>query len=463
MGGASGCSPGAGWPDRSDGGRVAIDKRRARELIDGINGAFDAVAGELPKPARAWLRGKVLGAAIGEVERLVLEARPPVLYLLGRSGHGKSSLLNALAGREVAEVGHVRPQTPGADPYLITFEDVFAEWQVVDSRGIFETPTAAGAGAGSRGAGGAGAGGDGAPAPVEQAKRDILRYRPDVILHVVTASEARALAQDFRVFAEIQRGVVRELGAAIPTVMVLTKVDLLGDPSAWPPGEHAQKAGQVHDLLDYVARTVLGAEPARIDPNATLAGYTLAAREYVGILPVSVLPSRLWNVHTLADFVGGHLPRSAILDYAQALQRKELLRRVATSTTRRFAAAASGIGAAPIPVADIAVLTPIQALLVALIGGLSCRQFELSTATEFTAATGINVGVAFVAREGARAAVRLVPGLGSAMSGAIAGATTYGIGRSAEAYFFAGETRSPGRFVREYLRRGRGERKGLDS
>jgi uncharacterized protein (DUF697 family) len=419
---------------------MAIDKSRARSLVDNINSTFDAVAGDLPRPARDWLRHKVLGAAIGEVEQLVLSARPPVLYLLGRSGHGKSSLLNALAGRDVARIGHVRPQTPGADPYLIPFEEVFAEWMVVDSRGIFETPTHDGD---------APTGMD----PVQQAREDIRKYRPDVILHVVTASEARALSNDFRVFAEIQRGIVKDLGGPIPTVMVLTKVDLLGDPEAWPPGDNPHKAALIKDLLDYVGRDVLGARPDRLNPNTTLDGYTLSAREYVGIIPVSAYPARLWNVGTLADFVGRHLPQSAILDYAQALQRKELLRRVSTRMTRRFSAAASGIGAAPVPVADIAVLTPLQLLLVALIAGLSCRRFSRDAASEFTAATGFNVGFAFAAREVARGAVKLVPGFGSPLSGAIAGGTTYGIGKSAEAYFFAGETRRPLRFVREWRRR----------
>jgi uncharacterized protein (DUF697 family) len=417
---------------------MAIDKSRTRELIDSINVSFDGLTGDLPKPARDWLRQKVLGAAIGEIETLIQEARPPVFYLLGRSGHGKSSLLNALAGREVAEVGHVRPQTPGADPYFITFEEVFAEWQVVDSRGIFETPV----------------GEAGAIDPVEQAKADIAHFRPDVILHVVTASEARTLSNDFRVFAEIQREIVKDRGAAIPTVMVLTKVDLLGDPDAWPPSAHAHKAGLIHDLLEYVSRDALGSEPQRIDANSTLAGYRLAGHDYVGVVPVSVYPPRRWNVEALEDFIGRYLPQSAILDYAQALQRKELLRRVSTSLTRRFSAAASGIGSAPVPVADIAVLTPLQALLVALIAGLSCRRFSLDAATEFTAATGVNLGVAFVAREGARAAVKLVPGVGSAISGAVAGAVTYGIGRSAEAYFFAGETRRPLRFIRDWRRGG---------
>lgn len=426
---------------------MAVDKRQARALITGINASFDGMTRELPKPARDWLREKVLGTAIGEIERLVMEGRAPVLYLIGRSGHGKSSLINALARRQVAEVGDVRPTTPGSDPYFITFEDVFAEWQVIDSRGIFETPS----------------GGRSETDPVEQVKDDVRRYRPDVILHVVTASEARALSNDFRVFAEIQRAIVRDLGTAVPTVMVLTKADVLGHPAEWPPLQHPRKAALIKELLDYVALEVLDGKPERINANATIEGYRITAREYVGVIPVSVLPGREWNVETLGDFVGRHLPESALLDYVQALQRKELLRQVSSRMTRRFSAAASGIGAAPIPVADMAVLTPLQLLLVALIAGLSCRRLSLDAATEFTAATGVNVGAAFAAREGARAVVKLVPGVGSAVSGAIAGATTYGIGRSAEAYFFTGETRRPTRFVREWLRKRRGSEADLDS
>jgi len=202
---------------------------------------------------------------------------------------------------------------------LIAFEEVFAEWQVVDSRGIFETPMGEGGGIDS----------------VEQVKEDIRKYRPDMIQQVVAASEARALSNHFRVFAEIQCTVTRELGAAIPTVMVLTKVDLLVDPAAWPPADEPEKAAQVKDVLDWVAE-VLGARPQRINLNSTLDGYTLAAREYVGMVTVSALPSRRLNVETLADFVGQYLPQSTIPDYAQALQRKELLRRVSSGLTRMF-------------------------------------------------------------------------------------------------------------------------------
>ena len=420
---------------------MAIDRARTQEFIGTIQDNFEALTSSLPASTRNWLRNQILGAAIGELESLISESRPPVLYLLGRSGHGKSSLLNALAGRSVAQVGHVRPQTPGADPHLITFQEVFSEWKVVDARGIFETPVEATEG----------------PDPVEQAKADIRRYRPDVILHVVTASEARALSNDVRVFREIQEGVRRDFGGPIPSVMVLTKVDLLGEPDQWPPAEHPAKAGLMADLLEYVGADVLRGRATRINPNSTLAGSLLEGANYVGVIPVSALPSRLWNIDTLTDLIGDHLPRTAILDFAQALQRKELLRRIAARMTRRVSTIAALIGSSPTPVADLVILTPLQLLLVTFVGGLSCRELSKSTALEFTAATGVNLGFALAAREGARAAVKLVPGAGIAVSGGIAGATTYGIGKSAEAYFFRGEVKRPRRYFLQWAGRNRSE------
>jgi uncharacterized protein (DUF697 family)/GTPase Era involved in 16S rRNA processing len=416
---------------------MAVNKAHAKDLIDGINAAFESATGSLPDGARKWLRDRILGSAIGEIEKLVTESRPPVLYVMGRSGHGKSSLINALAGRQVAQVGHIKPQTATAEPYQILFEEVYAEWKVIDSRGIFESTAP-----------------DGAPEidAVDQVVQDVKHFRPDVILHAVSAPEARTLSNDFRVFNRVQQALKKEFGTSAPSLMVLTKVDVLDDPRAWPLEKHPQKAAQVVELLDYVAKEVLQSTPERLDPNATIKGYKVSADAYVGVVPVCVRQGDEWNVSTLSDFIGRHLPESALLDYCQALQRREQLRRVSTAITRRFSTTASGIGAAPIPIADLAVLTPLQLLLVAFIAGLSCRRFSLDSAREFMAAAGVNVGAAFGAREIVRGVAKLVPTVGAAMSGAMAGATTYGIGKAAEAYFFAGETRKPSSYLPEWIR-----------
>jgi predicted GTPase len=160
---------------------MAIDKTKTKDLIEQITVLFDSVASGLPAAARNWLRDQLLGAALGEIEELVEQARPPVLYLIGRSGHGKSSLINALSGRGAATVGDVRPTTPESETYTIAFPDSFATWRVVDSRGIFETTAP-----------------DGGPAAdvVDLLKRDIAEKKPDLVLHVIASRELRNLSND---------------------------------------------------------------------------------------------------------------------------------------------------------------------------------------------------------------------------------------------------------------------------
>ncbi len=415
---------------------MAIDKSKTRDLINGINAAFDVAASGLPEKQREWLKKNVMGAAFSEIEKLVVESRPPVLYVMGRSGHGKSSLINALAGRKVAEVGDIKPRTVGADPYYISFPEFYAEWVIIDSRGIFETTTP-----------------EGAPRKdaLAQIKEDIRKYRPDIILHVIAAPETRTLQNDFKAFAEVQKVAEKESGAPAPSIMVVSKVDVIGNPRDWPLEEHANKAGLVKELLDYVTDDVLACPREKLDLNSSIKGYILTGCDYIGIVPVCARDSDEWNVATLSSFIGEHLPENALLDFYQAQQRKELLQRVSTSIIRRFSGIGTGIGAAPVPIADISVLIPLQLLMVALVAGLSCRPFSLDSVSEYAATSGVNVAAAFGARQLARQLVKFVPLVGLPASAAIAGATTFGIGKSAEAYFFHGEIKKPATFIREWF------------
>src|SRR4029450_13154320 len=98
----------------------------------------------------------------------------------------------------------------------------------------------------------------------------------------------------------------------------------------------------------------------------------------------------------------------------------------------------TAIGAQPIPLADFPILTSLQATMVAAIMHISGREMSVRLGGEFIAAIGANIGAGLVLRERARAAAKLVPVWGNAISGAVAGAGTYAIGRAAVAYFIDG-------------------------
>ena len=81
------------------------------------------------------------------------------------------------------------------------------------------------------------------------------------------------------------------------------------------------------------------------------------------------------------------------------------------------------------------VLTTLQTLMVGLIIYTTGKPVTARTFGEFLGALGLNIGAGILFREGARAIIRIVPVWGNAVSGMVAGAGTYAVGRAAIAYF----------------------------
>lgn len=411
---------------------MAIDKNKTRELLDGVDELFDSMIGSLSKDVANFLKRTVMGPALDEIRKLIEESRPPVLFLAGRSGHGKSSLINALAGREIADVGDIKPTTPESTPYLIHFEEQYSAWQVIDSRGIFETTRP-----------------DGAPAEdaVSVLKTDLRKHRPDVLMHVISAPELRNLAPDLELLQKIRDELRHEDGLDLPVIVVLNKVDTLGNPREWPPESNAKKAALIQEAVQYMSGDVLKLPDARnIDRNFMIRGISSGDANRPAVIPVCSLPGDGWNIETLADFIGTRLPDVALLDFYQALRRKEQLRRISSSLIKRFAVIASGVGASPAPLSDFIVLTPLQILMIAMIGGLSCRPVSRETAYEYLSAIGVNLAAAGGVRFVTQQLLKFIPFGGWAAAGSIAGASTYGLGKAAETYFFAGELKKPEEF-----------------
>lgn len=95
------------------------------------------------------------------------------------------------------------------------------------------------------------------------------------------------------------------------------------------------------------------------------------------------------------------------------------------------AAISAAIGAVPIPVADIALLSPLQIAMVTAIGAFHGVQVTKERAMELVGTLGAGVGL----REAARQLVKLVPGWGSMISGSIAFAGTVALGETANLWF----------------------------
>ena len=129
------------------------------------------------------------------------------------------------------------------------------------------------------------------------------------------------------------------------------------------------------------------------------------------------------------------LPLPAQLEFARLTNARRAQAHIAGSLLKSFSAVCGVIGVQPIPLADMPILTTLQTLMVGLIIHTTGRAFSARLVIEFLGALGFNIGAGLAMREGARALLRIIPIWGNAVSGFIAGAGTYAIGRAAIAYF----------------------------
>lgn len=141
------------------------------------------------------------------------------------------------------------------------------------------------------------------------------------------------------------------------------------------------------------------------------------------------------NSEQLLASLARELPYEVRVEMVRIIGDRTLQNEIAQLLIKSTAAICAAIGAQPIPLADLPILTSLQLVMVSGIMYISGRERSLRAATEFVGALGINVGAGMVLREGARAALKLLPGWGNVICGMIAGAGTYAIGKAASVFF----------------------------
>ena len=160
----------------------------------------------------------------------------------------------------------------------------------------------------------------------------------------------------------------------------------------------------------------------------------------------------------LMSILARELPNEARMEMIRISRDREAQREVAQLLIKSTTAVCTAIGAQPIPLADLPILTSLQLMMVSGVMYVSGRERSLRAAAEFAGALGANVGAAMLLREGARAVLKFFPGWGNIVCGLVAGSGTYAIGRAATAYFVEGVSMKDAR--RTYLANRKKRRRG---
>jgi uncharacterized protein (DUF697 family)/predicted GTPase len=386
-----------------------------------------ALLNRLPAPVR-----RKMEAELRDLLALVRDRRPPRFLLVGRRGSGKSTLINAVFGRHVAEVGPVRAQT-GAARWR-RFEHADRSVDILDTRGLQE--------------GSAPVEGDAAPSALESIAQAVKDRAPDAVLFLIKAKEVdSAVGADLDALEALLSQIHKAHGTSLPLVGIVTQCDEVDPPDLRRlPTDDPAKNAHIQQAVDLLAEHV-SRRPA-LAPSLV---QVLPTVGYAAHLPDgSIDPERdyRWNVDALVGLLLEELPDEAKLDFARLARVQDFQRRTAEQVVRVCAGIAAGIGAQPIPVADMPILTSLQAVMVGSIAYIAGRDLDMHAVRELLVSLGVLAPAGITLREVARAAVKLVPGLGNAASGAIAASGTYMLGRAAILYFIDG---APVGQVREAL------------
>lgn len=294
------------------------------------------------------------------------------LVIAGRSGVGKSTLVNAVFQSKLAETGQGRPITTNVREYTKQGVPV----TILDTRGL-------------------------ELADYEQTVRalrdevDARRLDPDPQRHVHVAWVC--IAEDSRRVEEGESAVVDMLARSVPTIAVVTKA-------------RADQGFQqtVQDLLPKV-RNVVRVRALREELDD---GHVL---ETMGL-------------DTLVDVTMEVAPEGQ-KDAVAAAQRVSLRhkKRAAQKVVVGAAAAATATGATPIPFSDAVLLVPIQVgMLAGITAAFGVPLDEAFLTTLVSSAVGV-LGASYVGRALAGSLLKLIPGGGSIAGGAIGGVTAAAI------------------------------------
>jgi uncharacterized protein (DUF697 family) len=339
------------------------------------------------------------------LDRLRARVPVPVFWLFGKTQSGKTTLIKYLTGATDAEVGQgFRPCTRFSRDYQFPTPEL-PILSFLDTRGLDE--------------------------PGYDPAEDLAHFRDRAHVVLVTVK-----AMD-----HAQENVIKHLGAVRreqphrPVVLVLTCLH-----EAYPQQQHSPYEGVGS------GQWAVGTEdkPASL-PTDLLRSLAEQKQRFEGlvdrVVPVDITPPE----EGFADpNYGGEALKAVLLDVLPAGYRqtfltveeanrslRDLYARHATPYITFYSLLATTAGAIPVPWVDLLILPGIQTRMIHHLARLYGQPFKGQHFAELGGALGLGMLV----RQGIRELMKFIPYVGSVAGGALAGASTFALGKAACFYY----------------------------
>ena len=407
---------------------------KASELIDGLPDS-------IPEKTRTMLKDTILGDK--DLKKLmdgIDSHRPPRIFLIGRTGVGKSSLINALCGSYVAKVSDTRSCTEHADVYQCKDGDRVL-MEILDTRGIAESEAV-----------------NSEKTAEEMLIDQINEFSPDVAIFMLNCTHRDDVIEDVEFLKKLATSYSKINNMRLPIVAVVNKSDEMAPSRFKDPSEYPQsKKDKIHEQVQYYKGIIVknGLKIDNIIAVSSLIDWMTPDGMEVNVEDIENLPQH--DVDNLQMAFDGRYQIEELLDILEeaiqdfeaqaglrmAARLNDVVKRVAKQLNTIFSTISGAVALTPIPVSDIYILLVLQSVLVSLIASLSGRDISLDTAKEFILSLGGVVGAGYtfrlIAQQGSKLINAVWPGVGSAVSSGIAAAGTAAIGRSAIMYYIDGK------------------------